>query len=46
MERYTSANTMARRLVADGHSQTVLVKEKQDELKAGWNALQDKIIHI
>ena len=46
MERYSSANTMARRLVADGHSQTVLVKEKQDELKAGWNALQGKIIRI
>eukprot|EP00118_Oscarella_pearsei_P018140 m.184464 g.184464 ORF g.184464 m.184464 type:complete len:3710 (+) comp39319_c1_seq2:34-11163(+) len=43
MERYTSANAMARRLVADGHSQTVLVKEKQDEVKAGWNTLQGMI---
>ena len=29
-ERYTAANSLARRLVAEGHSDTVLIKEKQD----------------
>ena len=35
MERYTAANSLARRLVADGHSDTVLIKEKQDTMRYG-----------
>ena len=33
MERYTASNRMARRLVAEGHSDTVLIKEKQDTMR-------------
>ena len=33
MEHYTSANGLARRLVAEGHSDTVLIKEKQDTMR-------------
>ena len=33
MERYTAANGLARRLVAEGHSDTVLIKEKQDSMR-------------
>ena len=32
-ERYTAANNLARRLVAEGHSDTVLIKEKQDAMR-------------
>ncbi len=32
-ERYTAANSLARRLVAEGHSDTVLIKEKQDAMR-------------
>ena len=32
-ERYSAANSLARRLVAEGHSDTVLIKEKQDAMK-------------
>ena len=32
-ERYTAANNLARRLVAEGHSDTVLIKEKQDTMR-------------
>ena len=34
MERYTAANGLARRLVAEGHSDTVLIKEKQDTMRS------------
>ena len=37
MERYTAANGLARRLVAEGHSDTVLIKEKQDTTRSGSN---------
>jgi spectrin beta len=43
MERYTAANGLARRLVAEGHSDTVLIKEKQDTMRSGWNKLQEMI---
>ena len=33
IERYTAANSLARRLVAEGHSDTVLIKEKQDVMR-------------
>ena len=33
IERYTAANGLARRLVAEGHSDTVLIKEKQDAMR-------------
>lgn len=32
-ERYSAANNLARRLVAEGHSDTVLIKEKQDAMR-------------
>ena len=32
-ERFSSVNNLARRLVAEGHSDTVLIKEKQDIMK-------------
>ena len=32
-ERYTAVNGLARRLVAEGHSDTVLIKEKQDAMR-------------
>ena len=48
MERYTGANGLARRLVAEGHSDTVLIKEKQDNmryveqlLRKGWELIGD-----
>ena len=34
MECYTAANGLARRLVAEGHSDTVLIKEKQDTMRS------------
>ena len=37
MERYTAANGLARRLVAEGHSDTVLIKGKQDTTRSGSN---------
>ena len=33
MERYTAVNGLARKLVAEGHSDTVLIKEKQDMMR-------------
>ena len=35
-ERYSAANNLARRLVAEGHSDTVLIKEKQDAMRYGY----------
>lgn len=32
-ERYTGANSLARKLVAEGHSDTVFIKEKQDDMR-------------
>ena len=32
-ERYSAVNTLARKLVAEGHSDTVLIKEKQDAVR-------------
>ncbi len=32
-ERYSGVNTLARKLVAEGHSDTVLIKEKQDAVR-------------
>lgn len=32
-ERYTGVNNLARRLVAEGHSDTVFIKEKQDDMR-------------
>lgn len=32
-ERYSGINTLARKLVAEGHSDTVLIKEKQDAVR-------------
>ena len=32
-ERYHAAYSLARRLVAEGHSNTVLIKEKQDTMR-------------
>lgn len=42
-DRYTSVNQLARQLVAEGHSDTVMIKEKQDQMREGWNTLQDAI---
>ena len=32
-ELYTVANNLARKLVAEGHSDTVFIKEKQDAMR-------------
>ena len=32
-ELYTAANNLARKLVAEGHSDTVFIKEKQDAMR-------------
>ena len=32
-ERYSVVNSLARKLVAEGHSDTVLIKEKQDAVR-------------
>ena len=32
-DRYSSANKFARQLVAEGHSDTVMIKEKQDQMR-------------
>ena len=32
-EMYTVANNLARKLVAEGHSDTVFIKEKQDAMR-------------
>lgn len=32
-DRYTAVNRLARQLVAEGHSDTVKIKEKQDQMK-------------
>ena len=32
-DRYTAVNKLARQLVAEGHSDTVLIKEKQDQMR-------------
>jgi spectrin beta len=42
-ENYKATNTMARKLVAEGHSDTVMIKDKQDQMRAGFNLLQDQI---
>ena len=34
-ELYTVANNLARKLVAEGHSDTVFIKEKQDAMRYG-----------
>ena len=32
-DRYSDVNKLARQLVAEGHSDTVLIKEKQDQMR-------------
>lgn len=32
-ESYKASNAMARKLVAEGHSDTVMIKEKQDQMR-------------
>ena len=41
--RYSEADNFAKRLVAEGHTDTVLIKEQQDILRAMWAQLQDQI---
>ena len=41
-ERYTAVNGLARRLVAEGHSDTVLIKEKQDAMR--WATIGNGVL--
>ncbi|XP_065894234.1 spectrin beta chain, non-erythrocytic 1-like isoform X3 [Dysidea avara] len=42
-ELYSAANNLARKLVAEGHSDTVFIKEKQDTMRQSWGTLQELI---
>lgn len=42
-ERYDETDNFAKQLVAEGHTDTVLIKEQQDILRAMWAQLQDQI---
>ena len=44
-ERYNSVDNLARKLVFEGHSDTVSIKEIQDNLKVEWNQLQNAVIN-
>ena len=43
-ERYTAVNGLARRLVAEGHSDTVLIKEKQDAMR--WATIGNDVLLV
>lgn len=40
-DRYSSVNKLARQLVAEGHSDTVIIKEKQDQMRYGYTHKND-----
>ncbi|KAI6645819.1 Spectrin alpha chain, non-erythrocytic 1-like [Oopsacas minuta] len=42
-ERYNSVDNLARKLVFEGNSDTVSIKDTQDNLKVEWNLLQNAV---
>ncbi|KAJ7373044.1 hypothetical protein OS493_014188 [Desmophyllum pertusum] len=42
-ERFNEVDNLAKRLVAEGHTDTVIIKEQQDILRSMWAQLQDQI---
>ena len=42
-ERYNSVDNLARKLVFEGHSDTVSIKDTQDNLRVEWNLLQNAV---
>ncbi|XP_068689103.1 spectrin beta chain-like isoform X1 [Montipora foliosa] len=42
-EQFSEVDNFAKRLVAEGHTDTVVIKEQQDILRSMWAQLQDQI---